>query len=219
MTDMTIKPLEDQLDEWLAGGEDALFGPPEDMEQADRLAWALRKVDFRREEIDAVVRARMAALTVWAEQQYDQLDARRHHLESVLEGWARAQHADEPSRKTWKLPSGLTLKLAKRRARTMLAGPAKSEYLVAKIGALIPQAIKTERSVLVSAIADVAELGEPLDATAIGSEDIPEGYEVRRAVLRGDDDAYTTVPGVAMLVPKVGPEGQQFSIIRPKVGG
>ena len=218
MTDTTVTPLEDQLDEWLAGGEEALFGPPANAEQADRLAWALRKTDRRRAEVDQIVKDRIDALRIWERQQVDQLEARRRQLESVLEGWARAQHADDKSRKTWKLPSGLTLKLVKRRMRTMLAGPAKSEYLVEKIGALIPQAIKTERSVLVSSIADVVELGEPLDVTAIGSEEVPEGYEVRRAVLRGDDDTYSVVPGVAMLVPKDGPAGQAFSITRPQAG-
>jgi hypothetical protein len=218
MTDTTVTPLEDQLDEWLAGGEEALFGPPENVEQADRLAWALRKADQRRAEVDALVRSRTDALRVWAEQQYDQLDARRHHLESVLEGWARAQHADDRSRKTWKLPSGMTLKIRPRLPRVDVDGRPEDGTLVAAVGALLPQAIKTTVKVLPGEVKSRTEPGALVDRNTMPGLDVPEGYDARHALLRGDDGAYTTVPRVVLLVPKDGPAGQQFSITRPPAG-
>jgi len=218
MTDTTVTPLEDQLDEWLAGGEEALFGPPANAEQADRLAWALRKTDQRRAEVDQIVKDRIAALMVWGQQQADQLEARRHQLESVLEGWARAQHADDRSRKTWKLPSGMTLKIRPRVQRVDVDGRPEDESLVAAVGALVPEAIKTTVKVLPGEVKSRTEPGGLVDLATIPGVDVPDGYDARHALLRGEDGAYTTVPRVVLLVPKDGPEGQAFSITRPQAG-
>lgn len=221
MTDLSQTDLDDLLDEWLAGGETELADePPKDVEQADRLAWALRKVDQRVAEVDDVVQRRVDALTVWRDQQLDQLHARRADLERLIEGWARAQHALDKSRKTWKLPSGMIPKLRERQARAVLIGKGDvaGVQAITGPGMLPPDAIKVERSVRPGVVKDATEPGEVIK----DHPDVPEGYEAREAVgwfdFGGPEAVRRVVPGIVLLVPKTGPAGEQFSIQRPKAG-
>ncbi len=217
---MTDTTLEQALDEWLSGGTEELYGPPENQEQADRLLWALRGVRRRRDDVMGLVKDRLTALTVWRDQQLDQLGAREADLERILEGWSRAQHADT-GRQTWKLPAG-ELKVRALVARAEADARLDPEQAVASVkafagpGTPLRQAdvIKTVETLLVGPIKKAARPGDLLP----DYPDVPDGYEAHEAVVTADYGSGPTdkvVHGVVLLVPVDGPDGQKFSAVTP----
>lgn len=216
MTDTTT--LESQLDAWLSGGTEEIYGPPEDQEKADRLLHALRGVRNRKEQVDDLVKERIDAVRVWGSQQWDQLSAREAELERLLEGWARAQHADT-GRKTWKLPAG-ELRVRPLVPRTDLVPGTDVAKLGADVqamtgpGMLPSAAVKTEVKAQLGVIKANTSPGE-----LVADFPTPEGYEARQAVASfdfgGPELQHRVIPGVVLLVPLDGPAGQRFSAVTP----
>lgn len=217
MTDIDTT-LEQALDEWLTGGTEELYGTPENQEQADRLLGALRGVRNRKEAVHDLVTQRIDAVKVWERQQWDQLGAREQELERLLEGWARAQHADT-GRKTWKLPAG-ELRVRPLRPRTDLLAGASKELVADGIknmvgpGMLPGTAIKTVHTAQLGVIKDSTRPG-----AVIEGYEAPEGYEARQAVgdfdFGGPETVERVIPWVVLLVPLPGTDGQQFSAVTP----
>jgi Gam-like protein len=220
MTDTTLVPADQLLDDWLEGTLDEIGEEPADQEQADRLLWALRGVRRRRAEVHETASARIGLITTWRDQQVDQLDAREADLERLLEGWAQAQH-ETTSRKTWKLPAG-ELQVRARRRKTDIDQGMDMADIVAEVRKRIPDAVKVTESVLVSEVADVADVGPVIADYAHA----PEGYEAHQAVLHLQDtspdingaprpprDYVAVVKGVVFLVPVDGREGRTFKAV------
>jgi len=208
---------DEQLDEWLESSLDEIGDEPADQEQADRLLWALRGVRRRRAEVTDVGKARVQMISVWAGQQTDQLDARAAHLERLLEGWTRAEH-DRSGRKSWPLPAG-QLKLQARRTRSEVDARMEAADAAHHVGALVgtgmlpSDAVKVERTVRAGTVKDNTVPGDVIP----DYPNTPEGYEARTAVgtfdFGGAEPVVRVVPGVVLLVPKPGREGQTFAAV------
>ena len=218
MTD-TDTGLERQLDEWLSGGTEQLYGPPENIDQTDRLISALAGVRRRRTEVMQLVADRLAALGVWRDQQLDQLDAREGDLLRLLEGWGRAEY-ERTGRKTWKLPAG-EVKVRPKRARTELSHRTDAETVAALIepmtgpGMLPVTAVKTTMKPQLDVLKANTSPG-----AVIPEYPAPIGYEARYAVGTFGPDRQLrpverVIPGVVLLIPVDGPDGQTFTVVTP----
>lgn len=214
MSDTREMSVEERIDQWLEESLVEIGDEPTDQEQVDRLLWALRSVRRRRAEVVELAKARFQLISTWAGQQTDQLDARAAHLERLLEGWAQAEH-ERTSRKTWQLPAG-ELRVRARTARAVAMSSAKDNLVISAVAKLVPEAVVTERRVLPGEVKKVATAGHVVDAVALGV-DVPDGYEARQAVVADDpgeaEQSFVAVPGVVLLVPKPGRDGQQFTAV------
>ena len=210
-------PVEELVEQWLEQSLAEIGDEPADEEQVDRLLWVLRRLRQRQQEIADAVTARLDLLLEWRRTESGKIQARVDHIEETLAGWAFGEH-ERTARKTWKLPAG-ELTVRARRERVVLTGKATDEGLVGAVAALVPDAIKTTREVQpgrVKAVGQATGVDVTNSAVAMGVE-VPEGYEAQRLVVvddpHADEPSFSEVPGVFVLVPKPGREGQKFSAV------
>lgn len=101
--------VHDDLDQFAArvpldvGAEEQ---PVFDQTTANSLLRKLRSIERRRSEIVTVAQAERDRIDAWQTDRLDTLDAQQRHIERVLEGFMRAEHARSKT-KTLDLPNGL----------------------------------------------------------------------------------------------------------------
>jgi hypothetical protein len=199
--------LEAALDAWLEGALDELGEePPDGLDQAGRLLGAMVGVDRRIAELDEYVARRVYELRAFHSDQRAGLDQRREHLARLIEGWALAEW-ERTGRKTWKLPEGeITVRPAQQRAELHEAHE-PTDGDIEQVKALLPAAVKVERSILPGTVKKAAKPGAELP-----DYDAPDGYTAHQAVLTLDfgspQPVERVIDSVVLLVPKPGRAGQ-----------
>jgi hypothetical protein len=199
MTDTaTGGALEALLDDFLDGALTDWDGPPEGIDQADKLLWALRGVRRRQAEVAAVAKARTDQVNAWRDDQLASLGRDEARLSALLEGWAHAQHEDT-GRKTWKLPAG-ELKVRPRMVTADWMGDDP-----AALAKVVPEAVVTEQRVMPGEVKKIAQRGyrwPERDPCA------PPGRLAYHALVAGKE-----APGIVLYAPAPGRDGRQFSAV------
>jgi len=108
--------LEEYIDQWLHYKEDSVPEKPRfSIENTEQAIWALRKIariERERKEAREAAQLEKARIDDWLSVEEKRCDQARAHLDFLLEEYHRKIFAENPKRKTIKLPHG-TLELRK----------------------------------------------------------------------------------------------------------
>lgn len=207
--------IEDLLDDFIEGALDLVDddAPAESQEQADRLLYALRGVERRAAEVDAVVEARIEEIRAFQTAQRDQLDARASYLRNRLAAFAFGEN-ERTGRKTWRLPAGeLSVRVRTNHCVIdpdieALPDEARGLILTAAANAIaerVPAAVVRSTRILPGEVKKAARPGaDVVDHPA------PPGYKACEAVL-GEGDETIVLPGILFFVPVDGRDGKRFT--------
>lgn len=197
-------PLDDELDGWLAADmldEDGEYRSPGGEAQADQLLGVLAHLTRRAGDIKVTAQARVDKIAEWARERTESIDRERARIETLLEGWTRAQHeASGGKTVTWKLPAGELRLRPQQRKIHVLDDKATSEALrtIGQTGLLQEHPVTWT----VSKTRVKERAGEELGPVAADVL-VPEpGYVMHHIPVPGTDPADGEfLPGVFMLVP------------------
>ena len=189
--------------------DEASCVPPADEDKASRMLHAITYIDRRKAEVDDTLATHIAWLKRWHAARVAPLVERRAWLEAAVEGWARAVHRDDPTRKTITLAYG-TVPIRPRQPKVLVEMTQEDLHLLRKAHPGWVREGKLEPAL--DPIKKGVAPGKRLDPQPAGVE---EGYEAVEAVIAGDVEDGTpdvVVGGVIYLRPLDGVDGKKVTV-------
>lgn len=168
----------DRLAEWLDGADvapdlDRDPDPPQNPAEAERYLRRLARLAAEEAEVEEVYAAEVDLLTRWRDDRIASVHRAAAWLQTALDGWMRARHA-EGGTKTLNLPHG-TLRLRKpssRRPVVLDVEPVEQQDALQRVRAVAPQLVRVKLDLDKKAVADLCRPG-PDDQAMIGDEVVP----------------------------------------------